>query len=306
MIAYRNIVNLEEARLLWNKEMGNIYPITSLVYNQNVINYQEKFVYGAYLDNNLLGFIIAKKYEKDDLDSYNNLGFISLIYVSKKQRKQGIGTRLLQEAHEYLKDKKTINVGKDINNFFPGIPCDFDNLTDIWFEKRGYVSERYTHDLINLHPHIMELKKDEYNYKVCTFKEKEALLIFMKNNFQGRWYFEALIYFNNGGNGNEYSICLDNDKVIAFARTNDRTFKEVHYNTIWYERFTNLGGVGPLGVDKLYRGKNLGYNIVAFAINRLVNSGIKEIMIDWTGLLEFYQQFGFEVWKSFKYISKKG
>src|SRR5690554_6340871 len=139
MIAYRNIVNLEEARLLWNKEMGNIYPITSLVYNQNVINYQEKFVYGAYLDNNLLGFIIAKKYEKDDLDSYNNLGFISLIYVSKKQRKQGIGTRLLQEAHEYLKDKKTINVGKDINNFFPGIPCDFDNLTDIWFEKRCYV-----------------------------------------------------------------------------------------------------------------------------------------------------------------------
>lgn len=306
MITYKDVVNLFECMDLWNNEMGSIYPITKAVYNQNVINYDQKKVYGAYHLNNLVGFIISKKYEDDDLPSYNKLGFISIFYVSKKYRKQGIGSELLKMAEKYLEDKTTINIGKDINNFFPGVPCDFDNLTDVWLEKRGYQGERYTHDLINHNPKKITLKPDGFKYQLCTLSEKEALLEFMKNNFQGRWYYEAANYFNNGGTGKEYSICLDKDKVIAFARTNDRTFTDIHYNTIWYDRFNNLGGVGPLGVDKNYRGMKLGYNIVAYGINVLLDKNISEIIIDWTGLLEFYQQFGFEVWKSFKYMAKKG
>lgn len=306
MIEFKEELNLDLCMDLWNQEMGFIYPITKSLYDQNVTNYNQKKVFVAYKDDVLVGFVIAKKYENEDLMSYNNLGFISLIYVAKKHRKQGIGSSLLRLAEEYLKDKTTINIGKDIYNFFPGVPCDFDNLTDIWLEKRGYVGERYTHDLINYNPKKIPLREDNFTYKLCTLEDKDALLEFMKNNFQGRWYFEASSYFANGGTGKEYSICKDQDKVIAFARTNDRDFSIIHYNTTWYHRFNNLGGVGPLGVDKNYRGLNLGYNIVAYGINTLIDKSITEIIIDWTGLLEFYQQFGFEVWKSFKYMAKKG
>lgn len=304
MITYKKVVNLNECLDLWNREMGFIYPISERVYKQNVVDYLEKEVHGAYIDNELVGFIVAKKFTSESLISYSNLGFISLLYVSKKFRKRGIGQELLNKAEEYLSDKEIINVGKDIYNFFPGVPADFDNLTDLWFEKRGYELNRYTHDLINRNPEYFKLKEDQYTYKVCTLDEKDSLLEFMNINFPGRWYFETLDYFNNGGTGNEYVICLENNKVIAFARVNDRSFRLIGYNTIWYERFENLGGVGPLGVDKNFRGKNLGYNIVAYGINTLKDRGIKEIMIDWTGILEFYQQFGFEVWKNYRYIAK--
>lgn len=305
MITFKIVDNLYDCRDLWNQEMGFIYPISKIVYEQNVINYEQKMVFGAYDDFQLIGFVVAKKFEDTYLESYNNLGFISIIYVSKKYRKNGVGTKLLNSAEEYLAAKTTINIGKDLYNFFPGVPCDFDNLTDQWLEKRGYVGTRYTHDIINSNPKKLEIRYDNYKYQPCTLNEKDALLEFLKNNFQGRWFYEADTYFKKGGTGKEYSICLDKDKVIAFARTNDRDFKEISYNTTWHEKFKNLGGVGPLGVDKNYRGQKLGYNIVAFSINTLIDKNITDIIIDWTGLLEFYQQFGFEVWKSFKYMSKK-
>ncbi len=304
MITFREVVNLNECLDLWNREMGFIYPISDSIYKQNVIDYLEKLVYGAYEENQLVGFIIAKKFSSPSLISYSNLGFISLLYVSKKFRKRGIGQELLNKAEGYLSDKEIINVGKDINNFFPGVPCDFDNLTELWFGKRGYELNRYTHDLINRNPKKINLKEDQFLYKVCSLDEKESLLNFFSNNFPGRWFYEAFEYFQNGGTGNEYVVCLDENKVIAFARINDRSFKLNSYNTNWYLRFENLCGIGPLGVDKEYRGKNLGFNIVAYAINISLDRGKKEILIDWTGLLEFYQQFGFEVWKNYKYVSK--
>ena len=305
MIKYKEVVELEDIRILWNQEFGFIYPITKAVFKQNIIDYQNLKAFGAYDESQLVGFIICKD-NITNIESYKNLGWISLFMVAKPYRRQGIGSVLLHSAETYFKDKSEILIGRDVFNFFPGVPIDFNNLSDSWLIRRGYIDGGYTHDVVNTHLKKMELRNNKFRYQICTLKEKDALLGFMKNNFPGRWYYEASDYFANGGNGNEYAICLDNDKVIAFARTNDRSFKHIHYNTTWYDRFNNLGGIGPLGVDKTYRGQDLGFDIVAYANNALLSRGITEIIIDWTGLLEFYRQFGFEVFKSYKYLSKKG
>jgi GNAT superfamily N-acetyltransferase len=306
MYKIKEVDNLLDVLKLWNDEMGFIYPIADNIFKQNVIDYTSKKVYGAYIDDCLKGFIIGKTFETTIIPSYNNCGWISLFYVAKHARKQGIASKLFELVENDFKDKTDIHIGRDINNFFPGVPCDFDNLTDSWLAKRGYDNGKYTHDLINCNCKEYILKNNEYQYKVCSKDEIDSLLQFTKKQFDGRWFFEVSNYFENGGDGNEYVVALDNRKVVAFARINDKQFKQYPYNITWYKRFSNLGGIGPLGVDASYRGRNLGYDIVAFAINTLKNRGIKEMIIDWTGLLTFYQQFGFEVWKSYKYITKKG
>lgn len=304
MIFFQEVNKLEDCLRLWNEEVGFIYPISANLFDQNVIQYHEKKVYGAYDDKILVGFMVAKKFSNDLLPSYQNQGFISLFYVAKHYRKQGIGSQLLAMAEKYLSDKDVIHIGRDINNFFPGVPCDFDNLTDDWLVKRGYQSGKYTHDLLNQNCQKYMVKNTQYQFKVCTLNEKASLITFMKNEFNGRWYYEVVNYFAHGGDGSEYVVALDHNQVIAFSRINDRKSKEKSYNINWYQCFSNLGGIGPLGVAKAYRGQNLGYDIVAYAINTLKLRGINEMIIDWTGILDFYQQFYFSVWKSYKYMSK--
>ena len=184
MITYSLVNNIEDIRTLWNSELGFIYPIAGDVFNQNVILYPQKYVLGAFDKDKLVGFIVGKK-NITDIVSYADMGWISLIFVSKKYRKQGIGSHLLEEVEKYL-DVKTINVGKDINNFFPGVPCDFDWVTDTFFIKRGYTDGGYTHDVININPQKIQLRNKQYQFKVCTLNEKEALLAHMRDNFPGR------------------------------------------------------------------------------------------------------------------------
>ena len=46
----------------------------------------------------------------------------------------------------------------------------------------------------------------------------ELLIEFMNKNWPGRWTKEAVDYFNNGGTGSEYLLCVLDNKVIAFAK----------------------------------------------------------------------------------------
>lgn len=295
----------EAIRTLWNEEMGFIFPISEHMFQQNALEYEPKRAYGAYEEDTLVGFILGKSYDGDIMTQLKDVAWISLFYVSKKHRRRGIGSSLLHTLEKYYIGKKEIFVGRDVNNFFPGVPCDFDNLTDDWFLKRGYTAGKYTHDLINLNCIKTPLKSQGFDFREARISDSEALQKWILEQFSERWHFDCYDYFAHGGTGKEYVLAFDQDQIVAFAKINDQSFPRFGYHLTWHTRFNALAGIGPLGVDRSYRGKDLGYDIVAFAINTLIERGKKEIMIDWTGILEFYQQFNFEVWKSFKYMSKK-
>lgn len=308
---YKKISDINENELLnclklWNDEMGLIYPITLKAFYQNVINYSEKDGLVAYYDNQVKGFIILKQFSDNKLVDYTNNLFISLFYVSKKYRRQGIGTKLFDFADEIC-GRKDLIIGKDIHNFFPGVPTDFDNLTDVWLEKRGFTGYRYTHDLISRNPKSYEIKNEEVVYKYCEDEEKDKLIEFVERNNWKRWALEVEEYFLNKKENDEkaYIIGLLNGEIISFVRVNTNEMNIVGYNVMWQNRFEKLGGIGPLGVDKEQRKNGLGKDMMSIAIKDLLNKGCHEMMIDWTGLMELYSKFNFEVWKSYKYMQKK-
>lgn len=290
---------------LWNDEMGYVYPISSNSFYQNVIDYKDKDAMIYYDDERVIGFIFLKRFSDDRLVNYSNNLYISLFYVSKKYRKQGIGSSLFDFAEE-IRDGKELIIGKDINNFFPGVPTDFDNLTDVWLEKRGFVGKRYTHDLITKDPKIYEIRNKDVEYKYCDDSQKEELIQMMINNNWGRWALEAKEYFEKKteNDKNAYIVGMADGKIISFAKVNDYKMYLSSYNLMWKERFENLGGFGPLGVDRNYRKKGIGFDMISVSLNDLVNKGCKTIILDWTGLMELYAKFNFEVWKSYKYMSK--
>ena len=312
---FKEVEKEEKILSLWNQEMGMIYPIPQDWFYQSIDCYKLKRIICAYdSNNNLVGFIILKFFDDDLIPDYKKMAFISLFYVAKKYRKQGIGSKLFNISEEICHnilnessfDEMQIHIGKDIRNFFPGVATDFDNLTDVWLEKRGYQGSRYTHDLIcrfndnnNINININNINNIEnniinknYDYVKATIDDQEEMIKMMLNNHWNRWAYEVKDYFTLGGNGDDYLLIRDpndlNYPIIAFSRVNRAKTKIIAYNMMWKERFKSLGGIGPLGVDQKYRKHGFGNDLLQFSISSLRHDGCTEVMIDWTGLMEFY------------------
>ena len=295
---------------LWNNEMDEIYPINKESFEYNVTKYKSGKVFGLKVvdDEKMIGFIILKTFDDPYLPSLNDSLFISLFYVSKKYRKMGIGSFLIDYALKIYKEDDKYNsiwVGKEIHNFAPGIPCEFDNVTDVFLEKRGFTCTRYTHDLINRKKKTYEISNNEVKFELIDKERKNELIEFIERNGWKRWAFEVKEEFQNDENNKCYLVGLIDNKIVAFSKVNDLNNGRNSYNMMWKERFDNLGGIGPLGVDKEYRGKKLGGDIIKASINTLVKRGVSDIIIDWTGLMELYSKYGFEVWKMYKYTYMK-
>ena len=201
-----------------------------------------------------------------------------------------------------------INLGKDYCNFFPGLPIDLVKY-QAWFQKRGFEFTYQTHDLISrLNKNKLKIVNTDYKF-ICADKiDKNLVIDFINTYWPGRWTKEAIDYYNNGGSGNEYLVCLsDKNEICAFAKVCYPTTLVEHMSNshTWRARFDALGGIGPLGVAPAYRGNHLGYDIVSASVNKLIEADVSEIIIDWTGLLDFYRKLGFEVWKSYSYLFKR-
>lgn len=296
---------------LWNHEVGFIFPFSLKMFKQKTtlckfIDYNSSFV--ALDGDEVVGFIISKIYDNNEIMSkYINKAWISLFYVSRKRRREGIGSTLLSLCEGKLKSLniQEILFGADYDNFFPGIPCDFDNLTQGFLEKRGYNCGRYTHDL------ICDLKKHEiindnsFNIRYANKKDREVVLDFFSKYFYGRWYYEALEYFDSEDIKEEYLLSFEGDVMTGFLRVNKQLIEKISYNINWSKRFEKLIGIGPLGVRPDFRKRGIARALINRSLDDGVKEGFSEAMIDWTGLMEIYQKNGFEVWKCYQYSSKK-
>ena len=100
----------------------------------------------------------------------------------------------------------------------------------------------------------------------------------------------------------DYIDQLNNVCGFCKLQTFDTPINLIGYSLTWRNRFDRIGGVGPLGVDKDYRHKNIAYNLLVSAINELIDRDCQKAIIDWTNLMELYRKFGFEIWKSYTYL----
>ncbi len=310
----KEFTNYQEICDLWNSAYGAIYPITKELLLRNLSNALLDKSYAVLDDEDkLIAFIIYKEYDEElFIPLYDKLGWISLFYVDTKFRKLGIGSKLLELVVENAKKnkKEKLCLGRDCYNFFPGLPVDL-NSSSKWFEKRGFERPNDTYDLVkevsNKVEAVLKTKNNKIEYRVATLADKDKIIELMVKNWPGRWEKETRDYFENGGSGKEYVIAVDGDTVCGFSKigypTTDTAL--ISYSLTWRNRFKALGGIGPLGVDISYRKQNIGYDLVVVANNILVENGVSNIIIDWTGLLDFYRLMGYEVFKSYGYMTKQ-
>lgn len=298
---------LDELVKLWDIELGNEFPMRRELFLQN--SFQDKNVcfeasrIVVNKQDKVIGFIIGKRWKEElSVQMKEKTGWIQALVVHHDYRNQGIGSTLLRHAEEALQSSgvQEILLGKDPWHYFPGVPL---QNKESWFEERGYQAFGKEYDMLCKYEEedikVLPIL-DNVEFSLLNLEDKEYFLAFLHRCFPGRWEYEALHYFQRGGTGREFVVLKKENKIIGFSRINDAHSPMIAQNVYWAPLFNQeLGGIGPLGVDSTERGNGYGIAIVEAAIVFLRNRDIKNIVIDWTGLVDFYRKLDYEIWKGY-------
>lgn len=297
---------------LWNVEIGDRFPMSAALWNQNTTNEPNVLEEGSLAvmeDGKLRGIIVTKRYvEKLDSQMPTTVGWIQCMLVGKSVRNMGIGSQLLRLAEQTFLEEgvKEIRLGRDPWHYFPGIPLE-DEATIDWFGKRGYEKGGIETDLIKdaRNGKLYKLANSSEHYRLLTQDDIPSLLRFLERVFPGRWHYEAIHYELIGGSGREFIGFFVEDELKGFCRINDPQSPVIAQNVYWSAlRQGEMGGIGPLGIDREIRGNHFGIDLVKAAANELIGRGMTDIVIDWTQLVGFYEKLGFTPWKQYQQMAK--
>lgn len=306
------VVSFEENRLtdlvsFWNKEIGTDFPMREALFKQNSFDDINVSFEASQIvldeQNHIIGFVVAKQWkEKIEVGMNPKRGWIQALLVDSKHRRNGMGTKLLELAEANLKAQgiEEVQLGGDPFHYFPGIP-DQDQFMQQWAERKGYEKRMDTFDLINHLKVTYPLPEAELvQFSLLKLEEKDDFIDFFHRCFPGRWEYEAIKYFEMGGNGREFVVLKKEDKIIGFCRINDGDSPFIAQNVYWSPLFKQkVGGIGPLGIDGDEQKKGYGIAIVQAAMAYLQERKVESIIIDWTGFLDFYGKLDFDPWKKY-------
>lgn len=310
-----NMDRLEELVGLWNREIGHDFPMRKELFQQNSFDDCNVFIEGSLIavneENRVVGYVVAKRWQDEiDVGIGKGMGWIQVLLVAQDYRKKGIGKKLLEHAENKLKESGVNHIwlGKDTYHYFPGIPVQFMTVRN-WFEKHGYLQGSKEFDLDCHFERITNEtpSKEGVEHSLLKIEEKNEFLSFLNRCFPGRWEYEAIKYFESGGQGREFVILKKLNQIIGFCRINDSKSPMIAQNVYWSPLYKEeLGGIGPLGIDPTERKYGYGLFIVEAAVSYLQKREVRDIVIDWTGLVKFYNKLGFEACKSYNSYYKKG
>jgi beta-N-acetylhexosaminidase len=307
---------LTELSLLWNRELGDQFPMQEQLLRQNSFSDVNVLQGGSWIavdeiSGKIVGFIVAKLWQEHrEFVLGAGAGWIQVLLVDRDYRRLGIGSELLKRAETALLEHGVhkILIGRDPWHYFPGVPKEYPKVRT-WLESKGYKDDnRVENDLLAIYDQSSASKlpiQEGVSYRLLEIHEKNELLAFLRRCFPGRWEYEAIRYFELGGTGREFVVIETDGHMIGFCRINDSSSPIIAQNVYWSPLFEDeLGGIGPLGVDSAYQGKGYGLAVVQAGVHFLRERGIRKIVIDWTTLVAFYEKLNYRVWKSYDSFSK--
>jgi ribosomal protein S18 acetylase RimI-like enzyme len=293
----------------WRKTYGDKY----LVDAQQLI--QKGFQHPNFLPKLSIikpnGFLIAKQDPYGTLfgePHLNRIHINSIAYASHFDGQQ-ILAEFLRKA-----PNQPITFGQDQGHFFPGVPEECPELqqllADHGFEPQGDWANDVEADLAIFNPQpewLAPLSQNHAEVRPCTSHDIPALEQFLIREFPGRWHYDVAIEkaqkFNEPGG---ILALWVNQQIHGFAymQSNSSTQHPTGGFTWHLDLGPNPGSLGPIGISKAVRGTGLGGALLVAGLNHLKQAGVRQCIIDWTSLVDFYGKYGFCVNRRYKAMTK--
>lgn len=244
-------------------------------------------------------------------------GWLQVVAVTPGRQREGIGRaiveRLVGEAR--ADGIKRVRLGGGIHYLLPGVPVDllgaqpfFEALgaefADKVYDVRADVDGRATAD-----PERTALAEAGLTVRPMDPMEGEALLAFLDREFELDWVYDMGWALDHGMAADDVLLLLPEDvpggpvaadAMRGFAMLHQRGDRPLFGPRFWEGLLgPSSGGLGPIGVVEGLRGRGVGRALLATGLDTLHARGVRDCVIDWTVLLDFYGAFGFQPWKAY-------
>jgi predicted N-acetyltransferase YhbS len=213
---------------------------------------------------------------------------------------------LLHEVKTGLKNRgvSKLHFGTDSAHLFPGCPQDASGLCDFLMIS-GFVGNGEAHDL--------ERDLADYDnpaptpsqdsYRACSADDLPALRDFLAREFPGRWLYDTMEKVAAEGPSTVFAL-FEGDRCEGFALIQQDGCNKPIGGAVWRESLgEDWGSLGPIGVSKSIRRRGSGNSLLGKALEHLRDHGARRTIIDWTGLVDFYGKHGFEVTRTYNYMT---
>lgn len=209
--------------------------------------------------------------------------------------------KLKQLAHEGI-NKVTFGAGPD--HLFPGCPTDADILEKA-LAASGFSFAGEAHDVeADLENYQRPaLAAEGLKVRRASAFDTESLDRFLAKTFPGRWHHDVMKRF---GTCPADIVVLEHEGEIAgMAMTQTYLSPGVpQAGGVWHlDLGEKWGAVGPIGIADIHRGQGWGHALLAWTLEDMRAQGVQRAIIDWTSLLGFYGQHGFEKTRTYRYAT---
>lgn len=313
MIIYRYYQSGDEKEIvsLWNKSLPKD-PINQLRFRNLVLldaNFDPKGLRLAFEKDKLIGCVYAVRRKLPmygtDLEPEN--GWIPFFFVDPNKRQTGIGSQLMKEAIEFLKEEGRTTVffaSYAPNYILPGIDEDAYPEAYKFLQKQGYeklyspvamdrnlVGYEMPNDVLDLKG---QRESEGYTFSTCKDKDLYEVIQFANEVFNPDW-----------GRAIREGILqgLPLDRILV-ARQGERL--------VGFCIFGGYEGVpdrfGPFGVDPDQQGKGLGKILLHECLTLMRSEGLHGAWFLWTGEKSsagyLYKKTEFKITRQFHVMKK--
>jgi ribosomal protein S18 acetylase RimI-like enzyme len=234
---------------LWNRCIGNHYPLTERLFRQNILGdpfLQREGNLVALEDTRVIGWVLARYLAEvpPELASYKGRASIGALCVDPEFRGRGVANALYEAAEAFLRNQgaKQISVVHYPYHLTPGVPNEAADLKT-FLERKGFGGWRETYDLrrqlvdYEIPPEV-EKRLREQNPKVVIRPardgEQQAIVEFVGREFPGGWHYDTKRFFEKGSDPSDIVIVVENDEIIGFCHTFTPESIELRGSTHWF------------------------------------------------------------------------
>ncbi|PYI54067.1 GNAT family N-acetyltransferase [Paenibacillus flagellatus] len=312
-IQYRHYESGDEAAIvaLWNECLHHD-PITPLRFRNMVLldaNFDPEGLRLAFEGERLVGAVYSLRrvlpMHGTDLEPDN--GWVTFFFVAPDVRRQGVGTRLMEEAFAFLAKhgRKHVFFSSYAPNYFvPGV--DESSYPDgyAFLQKQGFaklyspVAMDYSLVAYSYPQDVKELKQrrlqEGYTFELAQDRDLVDVIRFATDVFNPDWGRAMREGVLRGLPLTAIHIARENGRLVGFCMHGG-------YEGI-RERF------GPFGVDPSQQGKGLGKILLHDCLANMRAQGLHGAWFLWTGETttagHLYKKLGFEITRRF-HVCKK-
>lgn len=314
MYTYRHYESGDEKQIvdLWNKELWKD-PITNKRFRNLIlldINFDPKGLRVATIDEKVIGTVYAVRRLSPmyGTDLEPDTGWITFFIVDSEHQRKGIGTQLMMDAINFLKEngrREVLFASYAPNYIMPGIdseayPSAYEFLNYLGFKKlyspiamdRNLVDFSLSEEIVEL---VEKRKQEGYSFGQAKDADLYELIQFANNEFNPDWGRAIREGLLQGMPIERILLAKKAEVIVGFCVYGG-------YEGI-PDRF------GPFGVDSNQRGKSLGKILLNLCLHQMKAESLHGAWFLWTGEKTsagyLYKNTGFEITRTFHVMKKE-